>query len=102
MEKTATLNLRVNPSVKKKAEEVLKALGIPVSTAVDMFLTQVGLTGGIPFQIVLPHAPAAVDARVMTADELHARLDQGYQDMLAGKVQDADSAFESFRKAHTE
>ncbi len=41
MEKTATLNLRVNPTVKREAEEVLKQLGIPMATAVDMFLRQV-------------------------------------------------------------
>ena len=41
MEKTATLNLRVNPTVKKNAESVLNKLGIPMSTAIDMYLTQI-------------------------------------------------------------
>ena len=36
MEKTATLNLRVNPNVKKRAEEVLARLGIPMSIAIDI------------------------------------------------------------------
>ena len=35
MEKTMTLNLRVNPTIKKQAEDVLKQLGIPMATAVD-------------------------------------------------------------------
>lgn len=30
MEKTATLNLRVNPTVKQRAEDVLTRLGIPM------------------------------------------------------------------------
>ena len=30
MEKTMTLNLRVNPTVKQQAEDVLKQLGIPM------------------------------------------------------------------------
>ena len=38
MEKSATLNLRVNPTLKKDAESVLGRLGVPMSTAVDMFL----------------------------------------------------------------
>ncbi|MDD5987517.1 MAG: type II toxin-antitoxin system antitoxin, RelB/DinJ family, partial [Eubacteriales bacterium] len=38
MEKTATLNLRVNPEVKQRAEEVLKSLGMPMSTAIDIYL----------------------------------------------------------------
>ena len=32
MEKTATLNLRVNPTVKERAEKVLSQLGVPMST----------------------------------------------------------------------
>ena len=31
MEKTATLNLRINPTVKQRAEDVLTRLGIPIS-----------------------------------------------------------------------
>lgn len=49
MEKSATLNLRVNPTLKADAETILTRLGIPMSTAVDMFLNQVVLVGGIPF-----------------------------------------------------
>ena len=47
MEKTATLNLRVNPTVKERAEAVLSKLGVPMSTAIDMYLNQISLTGGI-------------------------------------------------------
>ena len=50
MEKTATLNLQVNPT-KKSAEDVLSRLGIPMSTAIDMYLRQITLTGGIPFRV---------------------------------------------------
>ena len=49
MEKTATLNLRVNPTVKDRAERVLSQLGVPMSTAIDIYLNQISLTGGIPF-----------------------------------------------------
>lgn len=38
MKKSATLNLRVNPVVKARAESVLSQLGIPMSTAIDMYL----------------------------------------------------------------
>ena len=51
MEKTATLNLRVNPAVKENAEAVLSKLGIPMSTAINMYLNQISLTGGIPFPV---------------------------------------------------
>ena len=38
MEKSMTLNLRVNPVVKQQAEDVLKQPGIPMATAIDMYL----------------------------------------------------------------
>ena len=99
MEKTTTLNLRVNPEVKQQAEDVLRQLGIPMATAVDMYLRQISLTGGIPFPVSLPKAPASINADAMTAGELHAALQAGYDDMLSGKVQDASTAFAAFRES---
>lgn len=72
MEKSVTLNLRVNPTVKQQAEDVLKQLGIPMSTAVDMFLRQVSLTRGIPFPVSLPTISAAVDSNAMADEQLRA------------------------------
>ena len=43
MGKTATLNIRVNPDVKENAESVLAQLGIPMATAIDMYLKQISL-----------------------------------------------------------
>ena len=98
MEKTATLNLRVNPEVKKRAEEVLSVLGIPMSTAINIYLNQIGLTGGIPFSVAIPKAPDSVNMNLMTDDEIHKRLDRGYNDALNGKTKDAKKAFEDFRR----
>ena len=100
MEKTMTMNLRVNPIVKQEAEVVLKQLGVPMATAVDMFLRQIALTGGIPFSVSLPKAPAAVNADGMTKEQLQAELLAGYKDMQSGNVHDADTAFTAFREAH--
>ncbi len=99
MEKSMTLNLRVNPSVKQQAEDVLKQLGIPMATAVDMFLRQVSLTGGIPFSVSLPKVPFAVNAETMTAEQLRAALHAGYEDMNAGHTEDAAIAFARSREA---
>lgn len=89
MEKTATLNLRVNPEVKERAEEVLSRLGMPMSTAINIYLNQISLTGGIPFSVSLPKAPAAINADLMTSAEIHEKLQKGYDDIKAGRVQNA-------------
>ena len=100
MEKTATLNLRVNPTVKSRAEEVLSRLGIPMSTAIDMSLNQIALTGGIPFAVTLPKVSSSINMDLMTTEEVHAKLQKGYDDIEAGKVQSAASAFANFRENH--
>ena len=41
MAKTNTLHIRVEPSVKQKAEKILKDLGLSITEAVNVFLNQV-------------------------------------------------------------
>ena len=84
MEKTATLNLRVNPDVKEKAEEVLSKLGVPMSTAITIYLNQIALPGGIPF---------SVNADMMTNAQLHDKLAKGYADIETGRVYKAAETF---------
>ncbi len=100
MEKSTTLNVRVNPIIKQQAEDVLKQLGVPMATAVDMFLRQITLTSGIPFDVTLPKAPAAINADAMTVEQLHAELLAGYADMKEENTQDASTAFARFRQTH--
>lgn len=94
MEKTATLNLRVNPVVKQRAEEVLNVLGIPMSTAIDIYLNQIGLTGGIPFAATIPKAPASTNMDLMSVEQIHEKLAKGYKDAEEGRVQDVRAVFE--------
>jgi addiction module RelB/DinJ family antitoxin len=96
LEKTATLNLRVNPDVKKNAETILAQLGVPMATAVDMFLKQVALTGGIPFAITLPKVPASINADLMSLSEIREKLRDGFADIESGNVTPAREAFRKF------
>lgn len=90
----------MNPDVKKRAEEVLSQLGIPMSTAIDIYLKQTSMTGGIPFPAALPKAPASVNADLMTDDDIYKKLKEGYDEIEKGKVHDAANAFNTFRKMH--
>ncbi|MEE0434859.1 MAG: type II toxin-antitoxin system RelB/DinJ family antitoxin [Peptococcaceae bacterium] len=92
MEKTATLNLRVNPQVKEQAEAVLARLGVPMSTAINIYLNQITLTGGIPFAVSLPQAPYSVNADLMSDEALRAKLERGYDDAEEGRVRNAKEA----------
>ena len=98
MEKTATLNLRVNPALKEEAENILRQLGIPMSTAIDMFLNQITLVGGIPFPVTIPKMPASVNADRMTGEAIHPNLRRGLEQAETARTQDARQAFETFRE----
>jgi len=98
MEKTATLNLRVNPEVKKSAEIVLSKLGVPMATAIDMFLKQIMLTGGIPFTITLPKSPYSINTNLMSASQIRSKLEEGLSDIESGRELPAREAFARSRE----
>lgn len=100
MAKTATLNLRVNPEVKENAENILSQLGIPMATAIDIYLKQITLVGGIPFSVILPKPDKSISADEMTSAELHTKLDKGFEDIEKGNVVNAAEAFAKFRETH--
>ena len=47
--KTSNVTARVEPEVKEQAETILSDLGIPVSTAINIFYRQIVLWNGLPF-----------------------------------------------------
>jgi len=47
------IHVRVEPTLKKKAEMVLKKLGVTSGEAIRMFLTQIVIKNEIPFSINL-------------------------------------------------
>jgi DNA-damage-inducible protein J len=55
MAKTATIQSRVDPAVKHNAQIILKKLNISMSEAISMYLSQITLHNGIPFEIKLPN-----------------------------------------------
>lgn len=50
---TANLNIRVDKDVKLAAEDVAAALGMNLSTAVNIFLRKMVAVDGIPFDVRL-------------------------------------------------
>jgi len=54
MAKTASINIRLDQEVKQKAEILYKSFGITISDAVNIFLHQSLLVGGLPFEMKSP------------------------------------------------
>lgn len=55
MAKTGYINARVEPGLKTEAEKVLRSVGVNTSDAVSMFLKQVVLQKGLPFEVRIPN-----------------------------------------------
>lgn len=51
---TANLNVRIDPVLKRESDKLFKDLGLNMSTAINMFLTQCVKTSSIPFSIEEP------------------------------------------------
>ena len=56
MAKTETIRARVDPDVKRDAEEVFSALGLSAAEAITLFYKQVALCQGLPFAVKVPNA----------------------------------------------
>ncbi len=95
--KSANLYARIEPDVKEQAEEILSALGIPASNAINMFYKQIILQRGLPFDVKLPSA-RPVDVSALSEAQISAELEKGYADMQEGRTRDASDVFADLRK----
>ena len=50
--KTEFVHARINENIKQQSEEILKRIGISVSQAIDLFLRQVVIRKGMPFELI--------------------------------------------------
>ena len=56
MSSSATVQVRVDEQTKAQAKKVLGALHLSMSEAICLFLRQVVLNRGIPFEVKIPNA----------------------------------------------
>lgn len=60
---TTPTQIRIEENTKKQAVELLEGLGLNLSDAINMFLKQVILRGGIPFEVKYPEfKPEVIEA----------------------------------------
>lgn len=67
MHKTATINTRIDPALKEKAEYILHKVGLSAAEAVRLFYTQICLQKGLPFEAKIPNKTTI---RAMTSADL--------------------------------
>lgn len=72
----AQVNFRIDDTIKVKAESVCSAMGLTMSTAINIFLTKLANEQRIPFEV-------AIDP--FYSDENMARLRKSIANLNAGK-----------------
>jgi len=99
MSKTKSIFARVDPETKEQAEKVLNKLGIPMSNAVNIFLRQVVLQNGLPFEVKLTqNKPLAFED--LKPEEFNHEIEKGFNDLRAGRVVSADKVAERITKEY--
>ena len=88
MAKTANLNIRMDPEIKAEAEALFSTFGMTVSDAVNIFLHQSLLEGGLPFAVRQPRynaetEAAMAEARAILDGRIPAKRYDSGQDMMA-------------------
>ena len=55
MVKSETVRARVSPTLKHDVESVLEKLGLSMSEAIVLFMSQIKLKKGLPFEVRIPN-----------------------------------------------
>lgn len=85
--KSANVLARVEPEIKKQAEDILSKLGVPASVVINMLYKQIIMTKSIPFSLALPKEPDTLDS--MTTEQFNSIMETG---LLQAKTDQSRSA----------
>ena len=97
--RTANVYTRVDPDTKEQAEKILNQLGIPMSHAIVMFLKQVVIQRGMPFEMKLqPASPVAIGN--LTKAQFDAEMQMGMKDIASGRTISADDVESEMKRLY--
>jgi addiction module RelB/DinJ family antitoxin len=99
MSRTASIYARVKPNVKSEAESILEELGLSMSNAVELFLNQVVIQRGLPFDVKLsPKKPLVMSE--LTQQEFDSAISKGIEDIDNGRVYSSQEVRERMRNKY--
>jgi DNA-damage-inducible protein J len=85
--KTSTIHLRVEPDIKADVEKLLGRLGMSTTDAINIFLNQIILTGGLPFPVKMPEPNKETLAALKEAEDIR-------KGIVTSKAKSVDGFFE--------
>ena len=84
MAKTAVISARIDPALKRDAEQIFRELGLTTSQAITLFYKQVDLQRGLPFSVKIPNEvtkKALEDARTRRSLESFDDIESLFEDL---------------------
>ncbi|MCL2337057.1 MAG: type II toxin-antitoxin system RelB/DinJ family antitoxin [Firmicutes bacterium] len=99
MSKTSSVYTRVEPEIKEQAEQIFARLGIPMANAINLFLHQVVLRKGIPFDISLP-PKKPLDYSALTPEQFNAEIEKGIASLNEGKLVSSKQVREKMQRQY--
>lgn len=97
MANSSAVYVRMDPTLKETAEDILAQLGITSSSAVQMLYRQIILHRGLPFSLTLPDdRPTAIGG--MSHAQIDAELNKGLESLKSGVRCSADEVDEELAR----
>lgn len=93
--KSANVTARIQPEIKRQAEEILDRLGLPVSVLIDTLYRQIIMTGGVPYSLTVPQLPTRDS---LTDEQFNTMMEKGYNQAKSGKGLSLDEAFDKIHE----
>ncbi|MDO5062031.1 MAG: type II toxin-antitoxin system RelB/DinJ family antitoxin [Peptostreptococcaceae bacterium] len=97
MARTSNIYVRVEPDIKEQAEAVLEKLGIPMSNAVSIFLRQVVMQNGLPFEVKIPRTKP-LSLSNLSEVEFYAEMLKADNDFENGRTYSFDEVEDALKK----
>lgn len=91
--KTASVNVRIDQTIKNQAEAILEKIGLPRAVAIDAFYRQIILHGGIPFSLTIPSVKVP-SYDELSPDEFNRMMDIGLNQAKSDDSFDLNEVFD--------
>jgi len=99
MPKSTSVYTRIEPEIKEQAEQILSELGIPMANAINLFLRQVVLQKGIPFDVKLPQKKL-LDYSELSQEQFNIEIEKGITSFNADKIIPAKQVREKMKRLY--
>lgn len=88
--KTATILVRLEPEIKRQADQIFARMGMTASSATNVFMHQVVQEGGLPFRPQVAKKPGIPDMNKLSDEEIKELLDESMRNIKAGDTRPFD------------